>query len=154
MPALIQAIGFSTDFLGGSVAEGRVDPETGALQCSYHGWKFGPGGGCVDIPQAPSEKAKKTACNRCTLGILIRPCSHMALSIVERACISCSISNSSVGVIHCVLGTFREIKCLDYSISLTLSTFCQTLLSPYPSLPLGLSLVLKLQTSIMFQIPI
>lgn len=36
------------------LSEGRID-EDGDLQCSYHGWCFGPKGDCKYIPQAPSD---------------------------------------------------------------------------------------------------
>lgn len=35
------------------LSEGRVEPETGRLQCSYHGWTYGSDGICQRIPQAP-----------------------------------------------------------------------------------------------------
>jgi pheophorbide a oxygenase len=34
------------------LSEGRVEPETGRLQCSYHGWTFESDGSCQRIPQA------------------------------------------------------------------------------------------------------
>lgn len=34
------------------LSEGRVKPETGMLQCSYHGWTFESDGSCQRIPQA------------------------------------------------------------------------------------------------------
>lgn len=34
------------------LSEGRVDPETRQLQCSYHGWTFDADGSCQNIPQA------------------------------------------------------------------------------------------------------
>jgi phenylpropionate dioxygenase-like ring-hydroxylating dioxygenase large terminal subunit len=37
------------------LSEGRVNPESGHLECAYHGWTFGPDGGCSGIPQAPDE---------------------------------------------------------------------------------------------------
>ncbi|CAB9530549.1 expressed unknown protein [Seminavis robusta] len=33
------------------LSEGRVEPETGRLQCSYHGWTFEADGSCQRIPQ-------------------------------------------------------------------------------------------------------
>lgn len=36
------------------LSEGRID-EDGDLQCSYHGWCFGPKGDCKYVPQAPSD---------------------------------------------------------------------------------------------------
>eukprot|EP00775_Hariotina_reticulata_P006663 gene6663-6887_t len=44
------------------LSEGRVTAD-GTLQCSYHGWRFGADGRCVDIPQAVDAKAKATACS-------------------------------------------------------------------------------------------
>ncbi len=37
-------------------AEGRIDPATKRLQCSYHGWQFGGDGRCAALPQADSER--------------------------------------------------------------------------------------------------
>ncbi|HEY9660119.1 MAG TPA: Rieske 2Fe-2S domain-containing protein, partial [Allocoleopsis sp.] len=34
------------------LSEGRVDPKTGNLMCSYHGWQFNAAGTCTRIPQA------------------------------------------------------------------------------------------------------
>lgn len=45
------------------LSEGRVDPATGHLMCSYHGWTFNQDGRCMDIPQIADDKAKATACN-------------------------------------------------------------------------------------------
>ncbi len=34
------------------LSEGRIDPGTGLLECSYHGWQFDGAGRCRRIPQA------------------------------------------------------------------------------------------------------
>ncbi|MGC8711529.1 MAG: Rieske 2Fe-2S domain-containing protein [Leptodesmis sp.] len=36
------------------LSEGRIDPQTGQLMCSYHGWQFDAQGTCRWIPQAAS----------------------------------------------------------------------------------------------------
>jgi phenylpropionate dioxygenase-like ring-hydroxylating dioxygenase large terminal subunit len=36
------------------LSEGRIDPQTGQLMCSYHGWQFDAHGTCRWIPQAAS----------------------------------------------------------------------------------------------------
>lgn len=47
------------------LSQGRIH-ETGGLQCSYHGWVFGPQGDCTLIPQADEDERKalefKLAC--------------------------------------------------------------------------------------------
>lgn len=42
-------------------AEGRLEPGSGNLQCSYHGWQFGPDGRCAAVPQADSQQAAAAA---------------------------------------------------------------------------------------------
>lgn len=42
-------------------AEGRINPTTGHLQCSYHGWQFNAAGRCVALPQADSERQLEVA---------------------------------------------------------------------------------------------
>jgi phenylpropionate dioxygenase-like ring-hydroxylating dioxygenase large terminal subunit len=37
---------------GAALSEGRVDPLTGNLECSYHGWQFDGRAACTIIPQA------------------------------------------------------------------------------------------------------
>jgi pheophorbide a oxygenase len=37
--------------------EGRIDPETQFLQCSYHGWTFNSSGQCTMIPQLTNNAA-------------------------------------------------------------------------------------------------
>ncbi|CAN0108768.1 unnamed protein product [Ascophyllum nodosum] len=49
------------------LSEGRVDQETGRLQCIYHGWEFEADGGCGNIPQVAPEvrdtaQSSKRAC--------------------------------------------------------------------------------------------
>jgi phenylpropionate dioxygenase-like ring-hydroxylating dioxygenase large terminal subunit len=48
------------------LSQGRVDKQTGRLECSYHGWSFDTSGQCVSIPQA-SEQIEQAALknNRC-----------------------------------------------------------------------------------------
>ncbi|KAF5843468.1 hypothetical protein DUNSADRAFT_15763 [Dunaliella salina] len=36
----------------------------GQLLCSYHGWRFGKGGECTDIPQLPPGPPKEAACKQ------------------------------------------------------------------------------------------
>ena len=33
------------------LSEGRLDSESGALMCNYHGWTWNGSGGCTSIPQ-------------------------------------------------------------------------------------------------------
>jgi hypothetical protein len=42
--------------------EGRIDPSTRRLQCSYHGWQFDGAGRCTALPQADSERQLQAAC--------------------------------------------------------------------------------------------
>lgn len=42
------------------LSEGRLDSD-GRLQCSYHGWTFGPSGSCENIPQAQEEGPEAVA---------------------------------------------------------------------------------------------
>ncbi|EFN58973.1 hypothetical protein CHLNCDRAFT_137587 [Chlorella variabilis] len=44
------------------LSEGRIEPASGNLQCSYHGWQFGGDGRCASIPQADSPQQEATAC--------------------------------------------------------------------------------------------
>ena len=39
------------------LSEGRIDRETGLLECAYHGWSFKPEGECARIPQATEAVA-------------------------------------------------------------------------------------------------
>jgi len=44
------------------LSEGRVDPESGQLMCSYHGWCFDAQGLCRRIPQAsPAQPSERQA---------------------------------------------------------------------------------------------
>ena len=36
------------------LSQGRVDPETGCIECPYHGWQFRTDGHCAKLPQDPS----------------------------------------------------------------------------------------------------
>jgi len=38
------------------LSEGRIDPKTGHLACSYHGWQFDAEGVCTQIPQAENPQ--------------------------------------------------------------------------------------------------
>ena len=40
-----------------------MDPESGNLMCSYHGWAFNGEGKCVSIPQAKDKAAEELACS-------------------------------------------------------------------------------------------
>lgn len=42
------------------LSEGRIH-ESGEIQCTYHGWRWGPDGNCTSIPQIGDEKALATA---------------------------------------------------------------------------------------------
>ncbi|KAF5843469.1 Rieske [2Fe-2S] iron-sulfur domain-containing protein, partial [Dunaliella salina] len=44
------------------LSEGRI--VDGQLMCSYHGWRFGKGGECTDIPQLPPGPPKEAACKQ------------------------------------------------------------------------------------------
>jgi nitrite reductase/ring-hydroxylating ferredoxin subunit len=44
------------------LSEGRIEPSSGHLQCSYHGWTFDSTGRCSNIPQIGDPAAKATAC--------------------------------------------------------------------------------------------
>ncbi len=44
------------------LSEGRIDDQTGNLQCCYHGWQFDGSGACTAIPQA--EDSQLLASNR------------------------------------------------------------------------------------------
>ena len=50
------------------LSEGRIDPSTSCLQCSYHGWSFNADGTCAGIPQDAGGKA--AANPRSTAGTL------------------------------------------------------------------------------------
>lgn len=39
------------------LSEGRVDPSTQHLECSYHGWEFNGDGQCQSIPQTDDKSA-------------------------------------------------------------------------------------------------
>jgi nitrite reductase/ring-hydroxylating ferredoxin subunit len=41
------------------LSEGRIDRESGGLECAYHGWQFGGCGSCTRIPQAHGEQAAR-----------------------------------------------------------------------------------------------
>eukprot|EP00850_Spirogloea_muscicola_P010411 SM000061S19238 [mRNA] locus=s61:362622:364656:+ [translate_table: standard] len=54
------------------LSEGRID-DAGRLQCSYHGWAFGPSGACEHIPQdgpGASACASSRACAMAFPGIV------------------------------------------------------------------------------------
>ena len=40
------------------LSEGRINRDTDAVQCSYHGWEFNSKGTCVSIPQMTKEAEK------------------------------------------------------------------------------------------------
>jgi pheophorbide a oxygenase len=47
------------------LSEGRIDKETGTLQCNYHGWTFSGSGSCKSIPQiAGLENASSLMSNQ------------------------------------------------------------------------------------------
>jgi len=44
------------------LSEGRIDPQTRTIQCSYHGWTFdGSNGSCVQIPQIAPQSREQAA---------------------------------------------------------------------------------------------
>jgi pheophorbide a oxygenase len=48
------------------LSEGRIDPITQHLECSYHGWTFDANGTCIRIPQASVETERLAFANpRC-----------------------------------------------------------------------------------------
>lgn len=48
------------------LSEGRIEPKTGNLMCSYHGWEFDPDGTCQRIPQAENpDLVSKNKTNFC-----------------------------------------------------------------------------------------
>ena len=46
----------------GPLSEGRVEAD-GNLLCSYHGWRFGGSGECVDLPYASGPTAERQRCS-------------------------------------------------------------------------------------------
>jgi phenylpropionate dioxygenase-like ring-hydroxylating dioxygenase large terminal subunit len=52
------------------LSEGRLDPASGRLMCSYHGWQFDAAGLCRRIPQAiPAEPTDAQAQNLCATAL-------------------------------------------------------------------------------------
>ncbi len=52
------------------LSEGRLDPASGRLMCSYHGWQFDGEGLCRRIPQAvPSEPGQAQAQHLCATAL-------------------------------------------------------------------------------------
>ncbi|KAF6258852.1 hypothetical protein COO60DRAFT_1074951 [Scenedesmus sp. NREL 46B-D3] len=45
------------------LSEGRLEPSTGHLMCSYHGWQFDAQGTCTSIPQIGEPAAHAAACS-------------------------------------------------------------------------------------------
>ncbi len=55
------------------LSEGRVEPKTGNLMCSYHGWQFDGEGICTHIPQAEKpEILTKNRDNFCVVSLPVR----------------------------------------------------------------------------------
>lgn len=55
------------------LSEGRIEPKTGNLMCSYHGWQFDGEGICTQIPQMEnSELISKNQKNLCTIALPTR----------------------------------------------------------------------------------
>ncbi|KAK9867348.1 hypothetical protein WJX84_010011 [Apatococcus fuscideae] len=46
------------------LSEGRIEPKTGNLMCSYHGWQFNGQGKCTAIPQAADAAAEQKMCKQ------------------------------------------------------------------------------------------
>jgi len=55
------------------LSEGRVESETGCLQCAYHGWEFDGNGKCTQIPSADIETCTH-ACDMQRSRALSYPC--------------------------------------------------------------------------------
>lgn len=41
------------------LSKGRIDKNSGCLECSYHAWKFKANGSCFSIPQLENEEQEK-----------------------------------------------------------------------------------------------
>jgi phenylpropionate dioxygenase-like ring-hydroxylating dioxygenase large terminal subunit len=54
--------------------EGRIDPETQSLQCSYHGWTFNSSGHCTMIPQLANTAATEQILQNPACHIRSYPC--------------------------------------------------------------------------------
>lgn len=62
------------------LSEGRVEPETGCLQCAYHGWEFDDQGKCKQIPSADIETCER-ACKMPSSQALRYP-AEVAFSVI------------------------------------------------------------------------
>ena len=55
------------------LSEGRIEPKTGNLMCSYHGWEFNENGICQRVPQAENpEIIAKNQENFCVVSFPVR----------------------------------------------------------------------------------
>jgi len=45
------------------LSQGRVNGDTGCLECPYHGWQFDAAGGCTAIPQGEVPRSKNVNAN-------------------------------------------------------------------------------------------
>ena len=55
------------------LSEGRIEPKTGNLMCSYHGWEFNKNGICQRVPQAENpEIIAKNQENFCVVSFPVR----------------------------------------------------------------------------------
>jgi phenylpropionate dioxygenase-like ring-hydroxylating dioxygenase large terminal subunit len=55
------------------LSEGRIEPKTGNLMCSYHGWEFNKNGICQRVPQAENpEIIAKNQENFCVISFPVR----------------------------------------------------------------------------------
>ena len=46
---------------GARLSMGRIHPDSGALACPYHGWRYDRGGACVHVPAHPNQKPPSRA---------------------------------------------------------------------------------------------
>eukprot|EP00882_Tetradesmus_deserticola_P029936 GHRQ01033572.1.p1 GENE.GHRQ01033572.1~~GHRQ01033572.1.p1 ORF type:complete len:304 (+),score=124.47 GHRQ01033572.1:348-1259(+) len=56
------------------LSEGRLEPATGHLMCSYHGWQFDSQGKCTSIPQIGEPAAHAAACSSKRTCAIAYPC--------------------------------------------------------------------------------
>ena len=52
------------------LSQGRIDPDSGCLECPYHGWQFEGDGKCTKIPQLEPAGGEKLASGGCDAAAL------------------------------------------------------------------------------------
>lgn len=52
-----------------ALSEGRINADTGLLQCGYHGWEFSGGGSCEFIPQAADNGVAASSPLACAVSL-------------------------------------------------------------------------------------